>query len=69
MIGPGKDLSIKDPVCLSCRRTHLVVVIAFELQVLLESSELRVTDVGTIDEAEEVQHCNGWHDVQVDLAS
>ena len=46
---------------------NLVVVIALQLQVLLETGQTSIANVCSVDEAEEVQQSNGGDDVKIDL--
>lgn len=48
---------------------HAVVVVARHAQVFLKASNLRIADIGAVDEAEQIEQCDGRDDVEIDLQS
>ena len=46
-----------------------VVVVALEMEVLLEAGQACIANIGPVNEAEEVEESDGWDNVEVNLHS
>lgn len=65
-VHPG-GTHLKDDVADVEHGQDLVVVVALQLQVLLQTRETSIANVRSVDEAEQVQQGNGGDNIEIDL--
>lgn len=65
-VHPGRT-HLEDDVADVEYRQDLVVVVALESQVLLQTGETSIADICSVDETEQVQQSNGRDDVEINL--